>query len=194
MPWTRELWRFLRTHWWHLPLAIPMAIVVTTVHELAHAAAAKAYGAEIGHIWVLPGQGTWGHMSYTLAEPHPSAHFWVSLAPGLLGLVVGICGLVLSTLRNWGPRVGSLLYVWGIVMPLLEPLYALVHWLMGADNDGLAAFGPPGWVGVLCTLSYAGIVVFLGWEAQRGVFKDRALSVVPFGVLVGVLGVLLCVV
>ncbi|MFT5583027.1 MAG: hypothetical protein ACI9VR_000604 [Cognaticolwellia sp.] len=198
MPWHPQFWytqlgRFLRSHWWHLLLAVPMAVVVTAVHELAHAAAAKAFGAEIGHIWVLPGHGTWGHMSYTLADPNPSAHFWVSLAPGLLGLMVGLIGLVLS-LRSWRPWAGSLLFVWGIVVPLLEPMYALVHWLMGAENDGFGAFGTPSWIGAACTLAYGGIVVFLGWEAHGSLYGERALTPVPFGILVLCVAGVMCLV
>jgi hypothetical protein len=86
------------------------------------------------------------------------------------------------------------LFVWGIVVPLLEPMYALVHWLMGAENDGFGAFGEPGLLGAVCTLLYGCVVVFLGWEAHGSIYKERALGAVPFGVLVLSVAAVMCLV
>ncbi|MED5372536.1 MAG: hypothetical protein VX899_16090 [Myxococcota bacterium] len=180
-----ELWRYLRAHAVHLLLAVPMAIFVTTCHELAHAAAAKAFGAEIGHIWVLPGNGSWGHMSYTLPSPHPSASFWVSVAPSLTGLGVGLALTVLAVTRPpKTPFWAGFLFVWGVVTPLLEPSYQLFQWLSGDPNDLAKALGPPTALGAAFTLVYGAMVVFAGWHAQRSVYRERALTQVPFGVLV----------
>lgn len=188
----KEVWTYVRSHWLSAVLVVPMAIVITTIHELAHAGAAWLYGAEIGHISVIPSPGHWGHMSYTLPASNPSAVGWIALAPYGLGATVGVLGAWLATSRQWTPRGAQLVFVWGVVVPLLEPAYAMLQWLMGADNDLRSALGPVGLAGALFTLVYGGFVLWTAWWVQQGCYGERALSLPAFGLLsAGTAGALL---
>jgi hypothetical protein len=179
----KEVWTYVRSHWLSAVLVVPMAIVVTTIHELAHAGAAWLYGAEIGHISVIPSPGHWGHMSYTLPEPNPAAVGWIALAPYGVGAAIGVLGAWVSTSRQWTPRGAQLIFVWGVVVPLLEPAYAMLQWLHGAPNDLYSALGPVGLAGALFTAVYGAFVVWTAWWVQQGCYGERALSLRAFGLL-----------
>ena len=179
----REVWTYVRSHWLSAVLLVPMAIVVTTVHELAHAGAAWLYGAEIGHITVLPSPGHWGHMSYTLPAPDPAANGWIALAPYGVGATLGVLGAWVATARPWRRRGAELIFVWGVVVPLLEPADAMLQWVRGAENDLYSALGPVSLAGVLFTGVYGLFVLWTAWWVQQGCYGERSLSLPAFGLL-----------
>jgi hypothetical protein len=58
-----EAWKFLKRLRWHLLLLVPCCLVVTFLHESAHALAVVWQGGEVTDFVVLPDGEHWGSMS-----------------------------------------------------------------------------------------------------------------------------------
>jgi hypothetical protein len=80
-----ELGRFLWRHrWWLAAIAFPGSVLVTLLHESAHAAAVGLLGGELLQFVWWPTDGHWGFVRYRMPDPNGPEIRWVALAPYLL--------------------------------------------------------------------------------------------------------------
>ena len=187
-----QLARFLGPHRWQVLLVPPAAVVVTWLHELAHAAAARFFGGVVQEIRVLPGGGDWGHMVYDLpAGASPQADFWVSVAPYLVGVGVSVLGSLAVALLALPQRLRSSPFIWLAVAPALEPAYGVLGWVSGGPCDFRDAFGAPPASAWPAAAGYALLVTGGLWLVQRRAL-DPPLSAVPYLLLAAATAAALC--
>lgn len=193
----RQVCSFLRRHWPHLLLAVPGALLVTVLHEAAHAAVAMAQGGTLLEFVWLPGGGHWGYVSYNFPEGVSYSSFAISIAPYVLWLGFAGLALLLSLRRRkYAFWLASMIYFWLFVVPLGDIANAAFPYLRGADNDFLSAFGPPAMdaellIGLACVVAVA-----IGHWLQRRLYREEglglaaylALSLVMLGLIVVVTG------
>lgn len=177
----REVAGFVRAHLAHILLSPLVAVVVTFLHETAHAAAALAYGGEVTHFVFLPGDGNWGSMRYVLPQEDASASLAISLAPYVMWAALAAGVALFACLR--GPvrfSWASTLFVWGYVVALGDIANTAFPFLMGAHNDFHSAFGPPSARDGLTALVAAAIATCAGFSVHQRLYGTRALSVRGF--------------
>lgn len=193
----REMFTFLRRHWPHLLLVVPGALLVTILHEAAHAAVAMVQGGTLLEFVWLPGGGYWGHVSYHFLEGMPYSSFAISITPYVLWLGLAALALLLSSRRRkYAFWLASVIYFWLFVVPLADIANAAFPYLRGADNDLRSAFGPPSMedellVGLACVMA-----IITGHWLQRRLYREErlglsahvALSLVMLGLIVVVTG------
>lgn len=182
-----EVVAFTRAHLAHLVILPVMAILVTTVHEAAHALAACAQGAEVTDFVVLPSNGLWGSMHY---EPPRDSAFSlraVAIAPYALWLglacATGLTAVLAKRIPFW---LASSLYVWGFVVPLGDIANAAFPYLLGARNDLLDACGPPTLASWVATCAGATSAVLVGYALSKRLYRDRAISPRAYAALCGI--------
>ena len=160
----REILRFLRRHWAHAVALPVMALLVTVLHEAAHAAAVWAQGGTvIDFVW-LPSAGHWGYVRYRFPAGPPPSGFAVAIAPYVLWLALAAATSAAGLRRRDFPfRWGSTLFVWGFCVPLADIANAAFPYLRGRENDLRHAFGPPSpvaWGAVVLLTSVACVAAF----------------------------------
>jgi hypothetical protein len=172
-----EIWRFFKRHWLHMLLVLPGVLLVTIVHEGAHAAAVLAQGGTILEFVWLPTKSAWGYVSYDPPALRGFSSFLVSIAPYLLWLFLAATAAVLSLRRRqYAFSVASTLFFWLFVTPLADLANTAFPYLTGRDNDLRHAFGPPSlsaWV-VIITLSLLAMII--GYPVQRRLYRMQALG------------------
>lgn len=180
----REIFSFLRRHWPHLLLAVPGALLVTVLHEAAHAAAAVAQGGRLLEFVWLPGGGHWGYVSYDFPASVYYSSFAISIAPYVLWLGFAALAMLLSLRRRkYAFWLASLIYFWLFVVPLADIANAAFPYLRGQKNDFYSALGPPSiydepLVGFTCL-----VVVITGYWLQRRLYREEGLGVAAYSVL-----------
>jgi hypothetical protein len=188
----RETLTFIRRHCPHLLLIVPGAVVVTILHESAHAAAVLLQGGTLSQFVWLPVPGKWGYISFDFPEGVSYSAFFISIAPYLLWLLLAILASALSVRRRkiayWK---ASLLYFWLFVVPLADIANTAFPYLAGNDNDFRSAFGQPSefmglMIGLFCTLTIVG-----GYYVQRELYREDGLSVSSYLALSAVVLVML---
>ncbi len=183
---------FLRRHWMHLTLLLPMALVVTAVHELAHAVAVALVGGTVLDWGVLPTNGAWGHVGYRMPVELRGSMRIVAAAPYLLWLTVAAAASAWAWRRPPPTfRVASAVFVWGIAVPLADVAYAAVPYLLGADNDLLDAFGPVDGAVKLAFLIAGVAIAAAVYAAHRRLYGGDALSRLAFALAVAFAGALM---
>lgn len=177
----REMGAFLRRHWPHLLLAVPGALLVTILHEAAHAAVVLAQGGTLLEFVWLPGGGSWGHVAHDFPAGMSYSSFAISIAPYVLWLGFAALALLLSLRRRkhafW---LASVIYFWLFVVPLADIANAAFPYLGGAANDFLSAFGPPSMdaellIGLACVVAIA-----IGHWLQRRLYREEGLGLAPY--------------
>jgi hypothetical protein len=180
----QEAATFLRHHVWHIFLLPPAIVVVTTVHEAAHAAVVLAYGGTVIEFSVLPGNGEWGHVQYKLPADQPGSHL-IALAPYFTWVVVALLPTAIALFRQqctfWA---ASMLFVWLFVVPITDIGNAVLPYLAGADNDLSSVFNGPGMIHAVAALAVLAFVVPWGFLVQRRLYGDKSVSFSAYGVLV----------
>src|SRR5687767_10998692 len=99
-PMLLETLSFVRRHWPHVLLAVPGAVVVTILHESAHAIAVLLQGGTLSQFVWLPRSGKWGYISYDFPNGVPYSTLSIVLAPYCLWLLLAILTSVVSFRRQ----------------------------------------------------------------------------------------------
>lgn len=181
----RDLLRQAWAHKWHA-LALPVgAVLVTALHESAHAIAVLVQGGEVLEWSVLPNGENWGYVRYQFAG---DVHFdgrAISLAPYAMWLgLMAVTTVAAAWPVRWGFAAGSTWFVWGYVVPWLDIVNAWAPWLGGKDNDLMDAFGPAGWIAAAGLAVAATLVALVGLAVHRGLYRERAMSAGLYAVMV----------
>ncbi|HEY1051751.1 MAG TPA: hypothetical protein VGE39_18395 [Prosthecobacter sp.] len=188
----REVLCFLRRHWPHLLLAVPGALLVTVLHEAAHAAVAMLQGGTLLEFVWLPGGGHWGYVSYDFPAGVPYSSFVISIAPYVLWLGFAALAMLLSLRRRkYAYWQASILYLWLFVVPLADIANAAFPYLRGQHNDFHSAFGPPSvydepLVGLACVMA-----ITIGYWLQRRLYREEGLGLAAYLVLSTVMVVMI---
>lgn len=179
-----EILLFLRWHWWHLVLLIPGAVLVTLLHEAAHAVAVVVQGGSVHEFVWLPGRGSWGHVAYSFPPGARYSRTLIALAPTIVwvSLAGGVCSLSLRT-RVFGYLQASLAYFWLFVIPLADVAHAAFPFLAGHDNDYASAFGEPGAASAVMIGTAAVVAWIGGYFVQLRLYRAHALSGAAYGLL-----------
>ncbi len=180
-----EIWTFIRRHWPHLLLVVPGALLITMVHEGAHAAAVLVQGGTVLEFVWLPVADRWGHVSYD-----PSAvgaffsPFLVAIAPYLLWLfLAAVAGLLSLRRRQFAFAAASSLYLWMFLAPLADVANTAFPYLAGRDNDFMQAFGPPTLSTWVLTALLGALALVMGHPVQRRLYRTQGLSLPAYLVL-----------
>lgn len=190
----RELWAFIKPHWPHLIVAVPMVVGVTLLHESAHALAVVAQGGEVIEFRVLPTEENWGQVRYRFDPGQPFSQFAVSVAPYAMwvGFMLGAAVLSAASRGRWPMGQASTVMVWGYLIPWGDTVIHWVAWLFGRPNDFAQAFGAPG-ASDEAAFALAVVVVSVGgYFVQRGLYGARALRPAAYGALAVVTNLALC--
>jgi hypothetical protein len=172
-----ETLRFLRRHWPHLLLFVPGVIVVTVIHESAHAIAVLLQGGTVSEFIWLPSDDKWGSVSYDLPHGSERAAYLISLAPNLLWLLFATLACALSFRRQpCGYWQASFIYVWLFVVPLADIANTAFPYLTGKTNDFRSAFGPPAALAGPLVAAFCALTFSAGYFLQRRLYRADRLS------------------
>lgn len=171
-----ETLSFIRRHWPHLLMVVPGVVVVTILHESAHAIAVLLQGGTLSQFVWLPSTGKWGYISYDFPEGVSYSSLSISLAPYCFWLLLVILAAVVSFRREVIYWKASLLYFWSFVVPLADIANTAFSYLAGKNNDFRSAFGQPSVfvgliIGLVCALTVIG-----GYYVQRRLYGEDRLS------------------
>lgn len=179
-----EIWTFIRRHWLHVLLALPGALLVTLLHEGAHAVAVWVQGGTIHEFVWLPTKERWGHVSYDPPAQSSFSAFFVSIAPYLLWLVLAAVAAGLSQRRRpYALAVASSVYFWLFVVPLADVANAAFPYLAGSSTDFLHAFGPPSLPIIVAFVLLSMLALIAGYPVQRCLYRTQALRLRSYLVL-----------
>ncbi len=182
-----EIWTFIRRHWVHALLCVPGAILVTLLHEAAHALAAWAQGGRLLEFVWLPwvAEGKWGYVSYDFPAGVEYSGFAIAVAPYVLWLTLAAAACVLSMRRRpWSYGLASTFFFWLYFVPLADIGNAALPWVGGKENDFTNAFGPATQVGGFLVGLLALLAVLMGYGVQHGLYASARLSLRAYAVLV----------
>lgn len=185
----REIWTFIRRHWLHLLLVAPGALLITVIHEAAHAAAVILQGGTVSEFVWLPGKheggsSYWGYVSYGPPALDTLSQFFVSIAPYLLWLFLAMVVVVLSLRRRqFAFWAASSLFGWLFVAPLGDVANAAFPYLAGSNNDFMSAFGPPSLSAWVLTALLGALALVTGYPVQRRLYRAQALGLPSYLVL-----------
>lgn len=188
----QESWTFIRRHWPHLLLVVPGALLVTIVHEGAHAAAVLLQGGTVREFVWLPSENYWGYVSYDPPALASFSEFFVAIAPYLLWLSLAAVAAVLSLRRRqFAFPAASSLYFWMFVAPWADVANTAFPYLTGKHNDFMHAFGPPSWSAWLLVILLGALVLITGYAVQRRLYRAQGVSLPAYLVLSSAVAVLL---
>lgn len=185
----REIWTFIRRHWLHLLLVAPGALLITVLHEGAHAAAVILQGGTVSEFVWLPGKhywgsSYWGYVSYDPPALAPFSEFFVSIAPYLLWLFLAMVAVVLSRRRRqFAFWTASSMYGWLFVAPLADVANTAFPYLAGRDNDFMSAFGPPSLSAWVLIVLLGALALIIGHPLQRRLYRTQGLCLQSYVVL-----------
>ena len=195
-PLRTELAAFCKSHWPHLVLLVPAAVLVTVIHEAAHAGAVIAQGGTVTEFIYLPTGNNWGQIQYTFPSGMQYSSVAISLAPYALWAGLAATAALLSARRRaYAFWAASAILVWMFLAPLADIANAVAGYLPGKDNDLFHALGPPtpGIWAIWAAL--AGGAAIAGFFVQTRLYRTRALSARAYVVLCALLaGIVACTV
>ncbi len=182
----RQAQRFLLGHWLHiLLLGIFGAVGITSLHELAHAAAVWLQGGELLEFVVLGDEEAWGHVRYSFPEGVGYSDRLISAAPALAALgalMLGVAGAMVRPERDG--QLARALFFWLCLMPAGElGFMGLGYFTVGARCDLYYALGPISWPVRLAGLALGCSLVALLYALQRRLFDELALGQGAFALL-----------
>ncbi len=190
-----EIWTFIRRHGVHALLCVPGAILVTLLHEAAHALAAWAQGGRLLEFVWLPwvAEGKWGYVSYDFPAGVEYSGFAIAVAPYVLWLMLAAAACLLSMRRRpWSYGLASTFFFWLYFVPLADIANAAFPWLAGKENDFAQAFGPATQVGGVLVGLLSLLAILIGYGVQRGLYASARLSLGAYAVLVLAAGAAVC--
>lgn len=186
VPLLAEIWTFMRRHWLHVLFCLPGAILVTVLHESAHAFAAWAQGGRLLEFAWLPwaSHGHWGYVEYDFPMGAVYSSFAISIAPYVLWS--SLAGLAYISSWLWPNRsfaCASTLYFWLYFVPLADIANTALPYALGRDNDFRQAFGRPSLPGLLALVLSALLAVWIGFGVQRRLYGRLGLRKKGYAVL-----------
>jgi len=180
-----QLLAFVRGHLVHVVLLLPGALLLTWLHEAAHASLVTIQGGSITEFQWLPSSSGLGHVRFTFPDSTEYSGLAISLAPHVLSILFVIGAILLScscTVRS--DRASSYIYFWLYFIPVADIGFALLVWTVGGQNDMAKAFGPPAPLSVALVVIYGLTVCTLGYVLQRRLYDRLRLGIVPYSALV----------
>jgi hypothetical protein len=184
----RDIVCFFRGHWPHLLLAVPMAVVFTVLHELAHCVAVWLQGGSVDAFVWLPSGAEWGHMRYSCPAGTQVSAPIVSLAPYTVWLAACLVASILSRRKaQWAFWASSTIFVWLFVAPLADIANTTVpYMLLDSANDFRNAMGPVDGVIVVEILGAGILLACSGFSIHKRLYRGRAVGMPAYCVLVAV--------
>ena len=172
-----ELLQFARDHLFIGWLVLPLIVIVTLLHETAHALVAVVQGATITDFVFLPGHHGWGYVGFTFPEGAKYSHWPIIAAPYLMWLTVAsIAGLLSLRKKPYRHRTAALIFIVLFAIPLGDILHAAIGHLLGGQNDFHQLLGQPSTIHYILTclgLLAAGIAAL---PLHRHLYQTHALS------------------
>lgn len=180
-----DIWRFLKSHWPHIVLAIPGAIVVTAFHETAHCVAVWLQGGTVTSFVCLPSRGKWGEMRYEFAASVPHSGELIAIAPYIASLALCLVAMVLAARgRRWSFSVASAIFVWLFIVPVADIANASIPYLFrNAANDLRQAFGEVNLTPWVLAVTMTMALVAVGYWIQSRLYRERAVRLPAYGIL-----------
>ncbi len=181
----RIAFQFCVAHWWHLLLLVPGALLVTILHEAAHALLVLIQGGTVHEFRFLPGVGFWGYVQYSFPVGEVYSSFAISIAPYVMWLVFCLLATGLCVARRFRFGLASLIYIWLFVVPLADIANAAFPWLLHhKDNDFFSAFGEPvamqAWSVLLVVI---GVAYGWGYWTQSRLYAQKRLPWPAYSIL-----------
>jgi hypothetical protein len=180
---------FARAAWPHVVLAPVLGVLVTTVHESAHAIAVLVQGGTIERFQVLPARGRFGGVDYTFPSGASRSELAIQLAPYALHVVVAST-VALFSLRQRARRTDSApswvcvaAFLWGYAAPLGDVGLAALQWARGGTNDFSRALGDAPPLALWAAIGGAVASSAAGLPVQRALLGSAALGWLPYAVL-----------
>lgn len=181
---------FARATWPHAVLAPVLGVLVTTVHESAHAIAVLVQGGTIERFQVLPARGRFGGVDYTFPSGASRSELAIQLAPYALHVVVassvGLVSLRQRARRTDSPApswLGVAAFLWGYAAPLGDVGLAAFQWARGGTNDFSRALGDAPALALWAVVGGAVVSSAAGLPVQRALLGPAALGWLPYAVL-----------
>ena len=144
-----------------LPAGAAGVVLITLLHEGAHAAAVLMQGGEVTEFVWLPEAERWGHICFRFAHKDFSAAA-ISMAPYGMWVTVSLTAGLLSLLRRrWPFAAASWIFVWLYAAPLGDAAYAAFGWVNGSRNDFYHAYGQARAVHVVAIAAV--VLLAAGW-------------------------------
>ncbi len=172
-----EIRVFVWRHWPHLILAVPGLILVTLVHEAAHAGAVLLQGGLVLEFAWLPDGMRWGHVSYDLPSSSIYSLAFLDLAPYLVWLTLALTAVLLSLRRKTYPFwTASSIFFWLYIVPLGDIGNTAFPYLRGSFNDFTSVFQSPTPLAWSVIAAGVAVAVGLGFGVQRRLYGEAALS------------------
>jgi len=177
VPMLRQTLNFIGRHWPHLLLIIPGALLITIVHESAHAFAVFLQGGKLTQFVWLPEAGKWGYITYEFPDGAAYSDFAISFAPYLVWLLLASFAAFLSLRsRQLSYWKASLAYLWLFVIPLADIANTAFPYLAGRDNDFRSAFGNPSVIVGLAVGLFGILALIGGYHVQRCLYREDGLT------------------
>ncbi len=188
----QEIWTFIRRHWPHLLLVAPGVLLVTIIHEGAHAAAVLLQGGTVLEFVWLPVADKWGYVSFDPPAMGPFSAFFVAIAPYLLWLSLAAVAAVLSLRRRqFAFSAASSLYFWMFVAPLADIANTAFPYLAGKHNDFMHAFGSASLSAWVLIVLLGALALVMGHLVQRRLYRAQGLGLPAYLVMSSTVMVLL---
>src|SRR5437899_1283479 len=131
-PFLGQLAGFIRAHLFHAVLIIPGALVLTLLHESAHALAVILQGGSVTEFQWIPSAQSWGHMAFTFPRAIQYSSSFVSLAPHFLSLAMVLAATFVTLNKpKRSDRTAAAIYFWLFFVPAADIGLALLIWLLG---------------------------------------------------------------
>lgn len=183
-----EILRFFKSHWPHIALAIPGALVVTAYHELAHCIAVWIQKGSIISFTCIPSAGKWGEVKYEFPSGLSYNSELIALAPYIASCaLIALAWFMSSRSRPWTFAVASTVFVWLFIVPAADIANAAIPYVIwDLDNDLRHAFGSAGLFEVAAAVAMAFGVVCVGYPIQKRLYRDLALHPSAYGILAAV--------
>jgi hypothetical protein len=180
----KEVLHFLKTHWLHILLVAPAALIVTILHESAHAAVVLAQGGSITEFVWLPTAANWGHINYAFPKNSTYSSTAISVAPYLLWTTCCLSAIVVAIAnRRLSFCMSSTIFIWLFLVPLADIANAAIPYLLGDKNDFLFAFGKPNSLMLALIASAAGLAAITGFYLQKRLYQKESLGILGYSIL-----------
>ncbi|MDA3800424.1 MAG: hypothetical protein PF692_15290 [Kiritimatiellae bacterium] len=181
----QDILSFFRSHWPHLIIAIPVAITLTIVHELAHCSAVWAQGGNVTDFVWLPSGSEWGHMKYSFPKGVEYSRTAISFAPYAFWIFSCLFAGILSLKKSpWPFWFASIIFVWLFIVPLADIANAAIPYIFwNTKNDFKQAFGSisPSFVFIATLLGLTTLIY--GFFLNKRLYRNRSLGFPAYCIL-----------
>jgi hypothetical protein len=174
-----EILKFFKFNLWNILLLPVLGLtLITALHEAAHCVGALVQGGTILEFKWLPTNGHFGYMRYEYGNNPNFSPFWVSVSPYVMWSTIALIGFALSEFISVKPRLGSIIFIWLIFIPVGDiGLAILPYQVFHAKNDIHSAFSDPTFYSLIIIVILVIIVCYLGYRAQRKLYQSYSLSI-----------------